>query len=431
MPSRYRSTRKAEVRRARNGGILVALVLLSSACEPDETNPSGRAAPGPTPPAEVAQGGTVRFGVLGEPPTLDPYGRRATTSTWAAVRPLYRSLFRVRPDGSIVEDLAGDLRKVRGGVEITLHAATWNDGKPIDATDVVRSARRARRPSGFAGLKARRRGEDRVMLRGRSADWRKRLARITFVLRRGRAGDPYAGPFALARRRPGLKVVLEPNDEWAGDEPLLDRIEIQYVTSLRTLIELLAAGRLEAAWLPSTVNLGQRLDERGIGYSTALGAEVVYLDPAAAALTRRERAWVQRAIDLEHLERGLIRDDGRIAETRGPTARPRKPAQTVRLTIPAGDELLALLAQNLQVQLGPKDPVVEIAVADPAVVYGGGEGDPGGVKLVRGFGEPGPGTIPMFEVATFVAFGPDVVGARANPTFEGPLWNVESWGLAR
>ena len=411
--------------------LLVALALLGPACEADEPDSPDRVIPEPTPSAQVVRGGTVRLGVLGEPPTLDPFGKKATASTWAAVRPLYRSLFRVRPDGSIVEDLAGSLREVPGGVELTLREARWSDGKRVDATDVVRSVQRARQPSGFAGLRARRRGADTVMLRGQAGDWRDRLAQLSFVLPRGRPGESFSGPFVLTRRTPGLKMVLEPNETWTGPEPLLDRIEVQYVTSLRTLTELLAADRLEAASLPSAVNLGQRLDERGIEYSAALGAEVVYLDPASADLTRRERAWIQRTIDLEHLEEGLIRDDGRVAEPRGLGARPQKPDETVRLTVPAGDELLAVLAQNLQVQLGPDDPVVEIAVAEPAVVYGGGEGDPGGVKLIRGFGEPGPGTIPMFEVATFVAFRPNVVGVKANPTLEGPLWNAEAWGLAR
>jgi hypothetical protein len=351
--------------------------------------------------------------------------------TWAAVRPLYRSLFRMRPDGSIVEDLAGSVQEVPGGVEVSLRDATWSDGTPITPTDVVRSVQRARWPSGFSGLRPRTRGDDTVLLQGRSDNWPDRLADVTFVLPRGRAGGSFSGPFALARRTPGLKLVLEPNDAWAGREPLLDRIEVQYVTSLRTMIELLAAGRLEAAWLPSTVNLGQRLDERGIAYSTALGTEVVYLEPSAAELTRRERAWIERTMDLEHLEEGLIRDDGRIAEANTSAARPQEPDETVRLTIPAGDELLAILAQNLQIQLGPNDPVVEIAVAEPSVVYGGGDGDPGGVKLLRGFGNPGGRAIPMLEVATFVAFGPDVVGVEVNPTVEGPLWNAESWGLAR
>jgi hypothetical protein len=419
------------VRCGRPVALLIALALLVPACETDEPGPPDRANPQPTPFAEVTPGGTVRVGMLGEPPTLDPYGRRATSATWAAVRPLYRSLFRIRPDRSIAEDLVASMREVRTGVELTLREATWSDGDPIDATDVVRSVRRARLPSGFAGLRARRQGDGTVELRGRSDDWRKRLAQVTFVLPRGRAGGKFSGPFVLARRTPGLKIVLEPNGTWTGDEPSLDRIEVRYVTSLRTLIELIAAERLEAAWLPSAVNLGQRLDERGIEYSSALGDEVVYLDPTAADLTRRERAWIDRTIDLEHLEEGLIRDDGQVAESRNLDARPQKPDETVRLTVPAGDELLALLAQNLQVQLGPNDPVVEIAVADPAVVYGGGDGDPGGVKLIRGFGEPGPGTIPMFDVATFVAFGANVVGVEANPTLEGPLWNAESWGLAR
>jgi hypothetical protein len=373
----------------------------------------------------------VRLGVLGEPPTLDPFGRRATTLTWAVARPLYRSLFRISPKGTAIPDLAIAAEEVPGGALVSLREARWSDGRTIVAADVVRSARRARPPSGFAGLRARARGEAAVLFRGRAEDWEERLARLTFVLPAGRAAPRYSGPFALARRRPGLKLVLEPNGAWDGDQPLLDRIEVQFVTSLRTLIELLATRRLEVAWLPSSVNLGQRLDERGIPYSSVLGTESVYLDPSAADMSAGQRAWVADRIDLEHLHEGLIREDGRIAAAPEHRVGPRKPPDTIRITIPAGDELLALLAQNLQIQLGPRNPVVEIAVADPSVVYGGGEGDPGGLKLIRGFGVPPAGSIPMFKVATYIAFDSDVVGIEVNATFEGPVWNAQAWGLDR
>jgi hypothetical protein len=410
---------------------VVALAMVAVGCDADPPAPRSQGGRPSAPGAEAAPGGTVRLGILGEPPTLDPYGRRATPATWALARPLYRSLFRMSPDGTIVEDLALSIDEVAGGVRVTLGHSTWSDGEPVIAGDIVRSAERAERPSGFAGLRVRARGDDAVVLRGPAGDWERRLATDTFVLPRGRARGPYSGPFVLAGRTPGLKVVLEPNESWTGDPAMLDRIEVQFVTSLRTMIELLAAGRLEAAWLPSSVNLGQRLDERGIPYSSALGAEVVSLDMAAADLDAAERAWVMDRIDLDHLHEGLIRDEGRIARAPEPRARPRRPDGPVRLTVPAGDELMALLAQNLQIQIGPRDPVVEIAVAEPSAVYGGGAGDPGGIKLVRRFGRGGPRSFALFEVESFVAFSPEVVGVEANPTIEGALWNAEAWGLAR
>jgi hypothetical protein len=429
-PPECRSTRTTDVGRGRLLASLVAGVLVASGCDADQ-DPGARGGPLPTPTVSVSRGGTVRLGVLGEPPTLDPYGRLATATTWALARPLYRSLFRVLPDRTVVPDLAASVEEVAGGVQVTLEDTTWSDGKRVTARDVVRSVERAERPSGFAGLSARPRGLTAVVFRGKAENWERRLATGSFVLPRGRAGRTYSGPFVIARRTPGLKVVLEPNEAWAGDPARLDRIEVQYVTSLRTMMELLAGGRLEAAWLPSSVNLAERLDERAIPYSSALGTEVVSLEMSAAGLDAGERAWVIDRIDLDHLHEGLIRDEGRIAGAAEPQARPRRPEGALRLTIPAGDELLALLAQNLQIQLGPRDPIVEIAVAEPSAVYGGGAGDPGGIKLVRTFGRGPPGSFALFEVDSFVAFTPGLVGVQTNPTIEGPLWNAEAWGLAR
>jgi len=81
------------------------LAVSFSACTGgDEGRPPDGASTTPTPPREPS--GSVVVGVYGEPATLDPYSPLASESTWQLVRPVYPSLYRMAPDGSVEADLA-------------------------------------------------------------------------------------------------------------------------------------------------------------------------------------------------------------------------------------------------------------------------------------------------------------------------------------
>jgi len=429
--------------------IAVTIVSVAGGCTGDAED-----GPSPSPTRAPRPGGSVVFGVLGAPPTLDPYALPATDLTFFLARPLYPSLFRFGPDGSISAELASSLRVVRGGVRVTLARRSWSNGRPVTARDVVASVQRAKRPSGFAGLRARTVDPLTVELQGLTTGWRRALATAAFVLPGGR-GQPargvFGGPFVLAKHVPGLKATYTPNEQWAGAEPHLERLTVQFISSLDVLMELLERERLDAALVPSSINLDERLHERGIDTSSALGWETVRLDFSASRLPPGVRTAMAAGINRTAIEEGLIRDDGRLtnllhpgpadpaargpfADLPGPRARPRG---EILVSVPAGDELLELIQRMMQAQLGKSGLDLELAVAPADAVYSGGEGDPGGVVIKRVAGAPGTPNrraspraldqFPLFQVETVVARDPRLQNLVINPTIEGPLWNAERW----
>ena len=408
----------------------MALLLLIG-CDPDEPQESP---PEPT-PSVAARGGTITFGVLGAPPTLDPFSPRSSDLTYHLARPVYRSLYRVAPDGVVEHDLAASERSVRGGVEITLNRAWWSDGTPVTARDVVASVERAAGPSAFVGLEAEAMDRDTVRLRGDVfGDWVRHLAVGSFVLPNGKAGGPASGPFEVGNYVPGLQIVYEPNPSYDTDAPLLDRLKVQFISSVGTMFELLDRGKLDAAAIPSTINTGQRLDERGLVHSHSKLWETISLDLTGVPdVSLRED--IVAAIDPAPIAEGLIRDEGMALSPRVPDAGDIEPAE-IQLATAGGDELLQLMQRILQRQLAAEDIEVELAAIDPATFYGEWQQDaPVDVLLERTIvpfgGDPVAKDLPwfpLFSVDTIVGSNRGVHGPEAvNGGIDGPLWNAEAW----
>jgi hypothetical protein len=226
------------------------------------------------------------------------------------------------------------------------------------------------------------------------------------------------------------------------------------VQSLQVLLLLLGRGSIDAAAPPSSVNLDDRLNALGVHHSDALGWESVQLRFRGNALDGTERRSLAATIDREMLARGFVRDEGRSSTTlrprpgsggaRGPWAHhyPKGPRidRSITLSVPSGDELLELTQRVLQSQLSTAAPDVELVGIDPQSFYGPWQRhDPTDVALTRVPGAPGlaRGTnaydsvtaLPLFQTETVVAWRDGVVGLRADPTFDGPLWNAEAWSV--
>ena len=410
-------------------------MLVLASCEPDvpvdprepTASPSG---------TDVPAGGSVTFGVLGEPPALDPYSKLASDLTFFLARPVYRSLYRVGPDGVVEPDLVSSLDAETGGVVVEIEATTWSDGKPVTARDVVRSIERARDPSSFAGMDARVVGRRRIHIAGApGGDWARRLSVGTYVVPRRADLKIGAGPFVVSRYEPGLEIVYEPNPRWEGDRPNLDRITAQFISSTGTMLGLLERGDLDAAAPPSAVNLDDRLDEMGLLHAETRGWETIAfdLDEAPEGLLRSS---IVGAIDREHIAEGLLRDDGRVLGIRAPDKRLADPGVEIQLGTASGDELLQLMQRIMQRDLSDAGIKAELAQVDPATLYGPWESDsPVDVSLRReiapGFGGPRVprdlSWFPLFSVDTFLAWREGVGGLEPNGGLDGPLWNAERW----
>lgn len=268
------------------------------------------------------------------------------------------------------------------------------------------------------------------------------------VLDRG-APSRERGPFQVAAYEPGLKLVLSARAD-SETPPLIDRIVVFFIESLDIAIELLERGRLDAAMLPASVNLDERLDEIGLEHAEALGYEAIHLRFDRERVTRREWIATARRIDREALAEGLLRDDGRMADTLRPTpdnargafadvvAVAADPPETLRLATPAGDELLHLLQRAIQIQLGRHGVEVEILSVPAATFYGSWLDAPQvEAMLVRTMGAPGLAdpprsaeswfAFPIAHIETVLAWRAGVHGLVPNATLEGPLWNAHEW----
>lgn len=435
--------------RARLITSLALALALAVSCTATETAGPARE---PGRPLDERSGGTVAFGVLGSPATIDPYGRGASDLTRALARPVWPSLYRFSPDGSAEPYLAASIEESEGSARVELRDVTWSNGKPISARDVALSARRAGPPSGFAGLRVRAAGPRAVTIEGAEDDWERRLARFTFILPEGRvrfAPSPSGGPFRLESVTGGLGLELVRNENyWAGAPALLDRVRVRYVESLDLLLTLLGDGRLDAAWLPYSVNLEARLDELGLKHSQTLGWELVRLD--FAGLSEPERRLLAARIDRVRLERFFVRGGGRVADTlhpdpgrggaKGLFGQPGGPLfvpqETIGIGAPIGDELLGLVQRAIFEQLERTGIDAETIDAPPLAIYGRFDGAE--LILRRSLGAPGlhdprgaevrSRSLPLFQVRSLVAYR-RVAGIDIDATIEGPLSGAQNWFL--
>lgn len=394
------------------------------------------------------------MGVFGEPASFDPRSPLASDLTFALARPLYRSLYRFAPDGGAVPDLARSIRPVPGGVRVELSDARWSDGRPITARDVLTSIRRGHPRSGLAGVSAVARGGTAVVLTGDVPDWEDALARLTFVLPAdGRRA--YSGPYRVASRTEGLQIVLRPNPG-AETPPLLDRLTVQFTEGLDMLLGLLDRGRIDVAWLPSGLNLDQRLEELGLEYADALGWEHVFIDMRTSELEQGLRKVIATGLDRGAIEKGFVRADGRTADTLGPgpgrggASGPFEAVfrggggggggASVTLGAPSGDELLELTQRMVQVQLDGAGFDVDLINVDARRFYGEWQrANPLDLALRRRGGAPGVPVdarrgllqeLPLFHVETVMAWAPGIGGIDVNGTLDGPLWDAHEWFVA-
>lgn len=423
--------------------LLAAVVLIMTGCEPTERD---RQEPSSPTTASPVSGGHLVVGIYGEPATFDPYSPLASDLTRALARPVYRSLYTFDEEGAAVPDLARTMRTSGDIATISIGRARWSDGSAISARHAAASLERAA-DAGLIDLdSARSVGRKKLILSGDVEGWEEALAAASFVL----PPDPrdHSGPFVVQSRTPGLQMVLAPNEQ-SDTRPVLDKLTIRFTEGVDMLLALLDEGELDAAWLPSTVNLAQRLDELGLSHVEELGWETVTLDLSGSELERSQRRSLARAIDRAEIEQGFIRDDGRIADTLAvsPDGSASGAFESIfrgtadvddvslRMAAPGGDELLELIQRLAQVQLTSAGFDVELINVDARRFYGEwGEDPPVDVAVRRRLVSPGSRSVsprqlielPLFQVDSFVAWtGP--AGGLDTGGPDGPFALAHEW----
>ncbi|WEV28802.1 ABC transporter substrate-binding protein [Streptomyces sp. 71268] len=242
------------------GGALGTTALLG-ACGGDDPDPAARSNGSEKP----RKGGTLRVGALGRASavTRDPHGVQANESDYLILALVYDTLTAPGAKPNTAPRLATrwssskDLRTWRFTIA---DGATFHDGSPVTADDLVWSLKRLRntpsgasRMPGVAAGNIRPHGENGVELVSDypNAEMPQLMRLTTFILKRGTPEkeihqSPGTGPFKLDWYRGGNARLVR-NDAWHGGEVLLDAIEVRLFESPQALSGALLAGQLDLA----------------------------------------------------------------------------------------------------------------------------------------------------------------------------------------
>lgn len=210
-------------------------------------------------------GGTLKVGSLGKASaaTRDPHGTQTNESDYLILSLVYDTLAVPGDSPNTVPRLAAswkpseDLRTWR----FTLaQGATFHDGTPVTAEDVVWSLKRLRntpagksrlpgiQPEGITAEDAR-----TVVLVSDypNADLPLLVRLTTFVLKKDTrdeavAGAPGTGPFKLDWYRDGNARLVR-NENWYGGKVLLDAVEVRLFESPQAMANALLAGQIDLA----------------------------------------------------------------------------------------------------------------------------------------------------------------------------------------
>ncbi|MBX6343045.1 MAG: hypothetical protein IRY97_11345, partial [Thermomicrobiaceae bacterium] len=242
----------------------------------------------PTEPPKPTAGGTLIVALPAEPDTLNPTLTTMTVARWV-LDTVDARLVRIRQDGSDEAELLAEVPSLdNGGISpdgqtYVLHFKpdlAWSDGEALDARDFVFTWRTVTNPSYPAVSRA---GWDLITSVSLSADnltatvrLREPSAAFFDEVIAGSADSaagfllpahvfeevpvseipqsPYgadkhvgSGPFKVAKWQTNEQIVVERNDQYAGEEPKLDRIVFRFVDDPRDALTYLDTGEIDLA----------------------------------------------------------------------------------------------------------------------------------------------------------------------------------------
>ncbi|GLH96665.1 ABC transporter substrate-binding protein [Phytohabitans aurantiacus] len=251
-------TRRQLLRIGAGVGVATAGGVLLTACGDDAQGTAGQASSG-----APRKGGVLRVGALGKASaiTRDPHGVQNNESDFLILSLVYDALTvpgvtsNVAPRLAATWEPSADVKRWRFTIA---EGATFHDGTPVTADDVVWSLQRLRNtPAGktrLPGVEAdaiQADGTNAVTLTSTYANSElPLLARLTtFTLKKDTAdvaGSPGTGPFKLESFQDGNARLVR-NDAWYGGDVLLDAVEVRMFESPQAMANALLAGQIDLA----------------------------------------------------------------------------------------------------------------------------------------------------------------------------------------
>ncbi|MBE3013999.1 ABC transporter substrate-binding protein [Microbispora sp. NEAU-D428] len=240
---------------------LIAAAALLAGCSTTAERPSASAGTG----TAAQDGGTLRYVIAGSPATAgnDPHGGLANESDALRFALLYDVLTVPGDDGRAKPRLAESWQPDSTLTRWTLRlrtGATFTDGRPVRAADVLYSLRRIERKAAenygrlaqFDTQASTAPDDHTVVLvsRAPNALVPEALESVTFVVPEG-SDDftkpvPGSGPYLLDSMD-GQTAVVKRNPGWWGERPRLDAIEIRAVADPQARAAAVAAGQADVA----------------------------------------------------------------------------------------------------------------------------------------------------------------------------------------
>ncbi|HLR94433.1 MAG TPA: ABC transporter substrate-binding protein [Jiangellaceae bacterium] len=315
MPRPGPGSRPWRSRAARRGGAILAsaALLVLAAC-------SGGASEQSTDDGTSAGGGTVTVGATLEPTSLDLTSVSGAAIPQVLLYNVYETLVKIDPSsGELAPLLAQDWEVSDDGLTYTFNLvpdATFHDGQPLLASDVVWSLERVRDPDAANPFAAQMDVVDTieapdestvvVTLSQPSNRWLFDMASQTGVILKEGATDLETsangtGPFTFENWNRGSDITLAQAPEYWGEPASLDEVVFTYITDPNALNNAMLSGQLDVlsnVQAPQLLETFQSTEEFEVVEGQTTGEVVLGMNNAAAPLDDvRVRRAIRHAIN--------------------------------------------------------------------------------------------------------------------------------------
>ena len=286
----------------------------------------------PAAPTEPAQQ-RLSIGASLEPPTLDPTASDAASIPQVLLYNVYETLLRLDSSGRYQPLLAErwDISQDRRTYTFHLRSATFASGRPVAASDVVRSIQRVKggtnvaAASQLAVVDTVRAKDPRTVvftLDKPSNSWLFSMTSTAGMVFDSAASATLAqlpagsGPYALDRWTRGSDLVLKRNEGYWATKAAFAGVTFRYFTDPNAMNSALLSGGLDVISNLQTPQALPQFDDRSrftVVQGTTNGEVVMSLNNSAPALKDvRVRRAVSHAIDRAALKRTVWNDQGTL-----------------------------------------------------------------------------------------------------------------------
>ncbi|MFJ4620783.1 ABC transporter substrate-binding protein [Streptomyces sp. NPDC088812] len=313
------------------GTTLTAVSALTACSSGDGAEPAGSTGGGS---ARPRKGGTLRVGALGRASaiTRDPHGTQSNESDYLIISLVHDALTvpgatpNTAPRLAVRWEPSADLKTWKFKIA---EDATFHDGSPVTAKDVVFSLKRLRAtPAGASrlpGIEAKNitaQGIDTVVLVSDYANAElPLLTRLTtFVIPDGTterdiAEAPGTGPFRLDWFRGGNARLVR-NDSWYGGDVYLDAIEVKIFESPQAMANALLAGQIDVASNAGAIaarTAGTRSGIQTVRRPNDMAMPIVMRAADGPFSDARVREALRLAVDRESMVQQVLSGYGTVA----------------------------------------------------------------------------------------------------------------------